>query len=110
MLIYKMRYSNLCIRFWYMKSSASESKLFQSCFKSEIPSRVGRKERFSRSKLKQAFLIDSDAKLFMYLPVIQCIRFGSYKGLAFEPGLSLLHSLSLGKYAKLILLFRGYML
>ena len=34
-----------------------------------------RKERLSRSKLKQAFLIDSDTELFMYL--IQCIRFGS---------------------------------
>ena len=31
----------------------------------------------SRSKSKQAFLIDSDAELFMYL--IQCIRFGSWK-------------------------------
>ena len=29
----------------------------------------------NRSKLKQAFLTDSDAELFMYL--IQCIRFGS---------------------------------
>ena len=37
----------------------------------------GRKERVSRSKLKQALLIDSDAELFMYL--IQCIRFGSWK-------------------------------
>ena len=31
--------------------------------------------RLSRSKLKQTFLIDSDAELFMYL--IQCIRLGS---------------------------------
>ena len=29
----------------------------------------------NHSKLKQAFLVDSDAALFMYL--IQCIRFGS---------------------------------
>ena len=35
----------------------------------------GEKERLSRSKLKQAFLIDSDAERFMYL--IQYIRFGS---------------------------------
>ena len=35
------------------------------------------KERLSRSKLKQAFLIDSDAELFMNL--IQCIRFRSWK-------------------------------
>ena len=60
---------------WYMKSSASESKPFQSRSKGEIPGRARRKERLSRSKLKQAFLIDSDAELFMYL--IQCIRFGS---------------------------------
>ena len=41
------------------------------------PGQTGRKELLSRSKLKQAFLIDSDAELFMYL--IQCIRFGSWK-------------------------------
>ena len=50
-----------------MKSSASESKPFQSCSKGEIPGRARRKERLSRSKLKRAFLIDSDAELFMYL-------------------------------------------
>ena len=49
-----------------MKSSASESKPFQSCYKGEIPGRAWQKERLSRSKLKQAFLIDSDAELFMY--------------------------------------------
>ena len=58
----------------YMKSSASESKPFQSRSKGEILGQVRRKEQLSRSKLKQAFLIDSDAELFMYL--IQCIRFG----------------------------------
>ena len=59
-----------------MKSSASESKPFESCSKGEIPGRARRKERPSRSKLKQAFLIDSEDELFMYL--IQCsIRFGS---------------------------------
>ena len=60
---------------WYMKSSASELMPFQSRSKGEIPGRARRKERLSRSKLKQAFLTDSDAELFMYL--IQCIRFGS---------------------------------
>ena len=35
-----------------------------------------RKERLSRSKLKQAFLFVSDAELFMHL--IQCNRFGSW--------------------------------
>ena len=58
-----------------MKSSASESKAFQSRSKGEIPGRARRKERLSSSKLKQAFLIDSDAELFMNL--IQRIRFGS---------------------------------
>ena len=58
-----------------MKSSASESKAFQSRSKDEIPDRAWRKERLSRSGLKQAFLTDSDAERFMYL--IQCIRFGS---------------------------------
>ena len=51
-----------------MKSSASESKAFQSRSKGEIPGRAKRKERPSRSKLKQALLVDSDAE-------IQCIRF-----------------------------------
>ena len=60
----------------YMKSSASESKPFQSRSKGEIPGRARRKERLSRSKLKQAFLIDSAAKRFI---LIQCIRFGSRK-------------------------------
>ena len=79
-----------------MKSSASESKPFHSRSNGEIPGRARRKERLSRSKLKQAFLIDSDAELFMYL--IQCIRFGSwkvrllnralYKGQQFFPKLS----------------------
>ena len=57
-----------------MKSSASISKPFQSRSKGEIPGVVRRKEQLSRSKLKKAFLIDSDAELFMYL--IQCIKFG----------------------------------
>ena len=61
----------------YMKSSVSESKAFQSRSKSEIPGRARRKERLSSSKLKQAFLIDSDAELFMNL--IQRIRFGLWK-------------------------------
>ena len=50
-----------------MKSSASESKPFQSRSKGEIPGLARREERSSGSKLKQAFLIDSDAELFMYL-------------------------------------------
>ena len=32
----------------------------------EIPVRARRKERLRRSKLKQAFLIDSDAELYMF--------------------------------------------
>ena len=62
-----------------MKSSASESKPFQSRSKGEILDRARRKERLSRSKLKKAFLIDSDAEIFMYL--ILCNRFGSWKDL-----------------------------
>ena len=50
-----------------MKSSASESKAFQSRSKGKIPGRARRKERLSRSKLKQVFLIDSDAELFNVL-------------------------------------------
>ena len=57
-----------------MKSSASESKPFQSHSKGKIPGQARRKEQLSRSKLKQAFLTDSDAELFLYL--IQYIRFG----------------------------------
>ena len=60
-----------------MKSLASVLKSFQSRSKGEIPGRVRQKEQLSCSKLNQAFLIDSDADLFMYL--IQCIRFGSEK-------------------------------
>ena len=50
-----------------MKSSASQSKPFQSRSKREIPGQARRKERLSRFNLKQAFLIDLDAELFMYL-------------------------------------------
>ena len=52
-------------------------RIFQNRSKAEIPGLARRKELLSRSKLKQAFLIDSDAELFMYL--IQCIRFASWK-------------------------------
>ena len=58
-----------------MKSSASESKPIQRRSIGEIPGRAGRKERLSRFKWKQAFLIDSDTELFMYL--IQCSVLGS---------------------------------
>ena len=51
----------------YMKSSASESKPFQSRSKGEILGQARQKERLSLSKLKQVFLINSDAELFMYL-------------------------------------------
>ena len=68
-----------------MKCSASESKPFQSRSKGEIPGRARRKERLSRSKLKQAFLIDSDAEFFMNL---LRIRFASWKVRRLIPGLS----------------------
>ena len=57
-----------------MESLTCESKLFQSLSKAEIPGQAGWEERLSGSTLNQAFLIDSDTKLFMSL--IQCIRFG----------------------------------
>ena len=60
-----------------MKRSASKSKASQSRSKGEIPSRSRRRERLSCFKLKQSYLLDSDAELFIYL--IQCIRFGSRK-------------------------------
>ena len=65
-----------------MKSSASESKLFQSRPKSKIPNRARRKEQLSFSKFKQAFLTDSDTELFTNL--VQLI-----KSSASEPGLIL---------------------
>ena len=68
------------------ESSASETKLFQSRSKGEIPGRARRKERLSRSKLKQAFLIDSDAKRFMNS--VQCYKFPFIKRSASEPGLN----------------------
>ena len=49
-----------------MKGSASESKPFQGRSKGEILGQDRRKERLSPSELKLAFLIDSDAELFMY--------------------------------------------
>ena len=58
-----------------MKNSASESKPLQSRSKGEIHVLAKRKERLSRSKLKQAFLSDSDDELLMY--IIECIGFGS---------------------------------
>ena len=69
-----------------MKSSASESKPFQSRSKGEIPGRARRKERLSRSKLKQAFLIDSDDELMYYVRLM--------KRSASEPGLRPLRSTS----------------
>ena len=64
-----------------MKILASELKLFQG----EIPARARRKQRLSRSKLKQVLLISSDAKLSIYL--LQCIRFGSWKVRCLNGGL-----------------------
>jgi len=49
-----------------MKSSASESKPFQSRSKGEIPGRARRKERLSRSNLKQAYLFTTNAELYMF--------------------------------------------
>ena len=60
---------------WYMKSSASESKPFQSRSQVKIPGRARQEDRLSHFKLKRVFLIDSDLERFMFL--IQCIRLES---------------------------------
>ena len=52
-----------------MKSSASESKRFQSRSKGEISGRARRKERLSSSKLKQASLIQTQNFLFLWVPL-----------------------------------------
>ena len=49
------------------KLGVSDSKAFQSPSICEISGRAWRKKRLSRSKLKQALLIDSDAERFLYL-------------------------------------------
>ena len=70
-----MRYYNLCVKLGTLKGrrlNQSRSKVVPPF---DIAGRAKREERLSRSKLKQAFLIDSDAEFFMFL--IQCIRFGS---------------------------------
>ena len=79
-----------------MKSSVSKSKPLQSRFKGEILGQARRKERLSRSKLKQAFLIDSDAELFLYL--IQCTRFGSWKVRRLNRALQTHHSCCLSLF------------
>ena len=61
--------------FWYMKSVAESMLFMQSCSRFKIPGQARKEERLGRSKLKEPFLTDSDAKLFMYL--IQGVRFHS---------------------------------
>ena len=51
-------------------------KTFPKRSKGEIFGWARQNERLSRTKLKQEFLINSDAELFIYL--IQRIRFGSW--------------------------------
>ena len=58
-----------------MKSSARESRLFQSQSMVEIPGWARQEEWLSSSKLKQVFQIDLDTELFMYL--IQFLGFSS---------------------------------
>ena len=50
-----------------MKSSASESKPLRSRSRAEIPGQARQGEGLGRSKLKELFLIDSYAELFMNL-------------------------------------------
>ena len=63
-----------------MKSPASESEPLQNHSRGRILGQARWEEWLGCSKLKEPFLhtvIDSDAKLIMYL--IQGIRFGSWK-------------------------------
>ena len=55
----KIRYNNVCITFGTWKVR----RLNQSRSIVEIPGRVRRDKRLSRSKLKKAFLIDSDVEI-----------------------------------------------
>ena len=74
---YKICYNNLCIRFgtWTVQRlNQSHTKVDQ---KLKFLAELGRKNGWAVPNWKQAFLIDSDAKLFMYL--IQCIKFSSWK-------------------------------
>ena len=75
---YKKRYNNLCIRFGTWKVRRLNQSRSKVTPKAKFPAGSRRKERLSRSKLKQALLTDSDAELFMYL--IQCIRLGVWTG------------------------------
>ena len=60
---------------WYMKSPASESKPFQSRSQVKILGGARQEDQLSHFKLKQVFLINSDAELFMFF--IHCIRLES---------------------------------
>ena len=79
---YKKRYNNLCIRFGTWKNRRLNQSRFKVVPKAKFPAGSRRKERLSRSKLKQVLLTDSDAELFMYL--IQCIRLGVWTGSYFK--------------------------
>ena len=75
---YTMLYDNLCIWFRIWKGRRLNQNRSKVDPKSKFSARLGGKRTAEvRSKLKQAFLIDSDAELFMYL--IQCIRFGPWE-------------------------------
>ena len=70
-----------------MKSWASESKPFQSRSKGEIPDRARRKERLSRSKLKQALIPNLfRRRTFHTLNSMDYVRLP--KSSASEPGLT----------------------
>ena len=58
----------------YVEAHEKNQRLDQCRSKVEIPGQARREERLISTKLKQAFISDSDADLFMYL--MQSIRFG----------------------------------
>ena len=62
-----MRYYNSCVKLGTWKGRRLNQNRSKVVPQFEIPGRAEREERLSRSKLKQAFLTDSDAELFIFL-------------------------------------------
>ena len=73
----KKRYNNLCITFGTWKVRRLNQSRSKVAPKAKFLAGLGEKNGWAVPNWKQAFLINSDAELFMYL--IQCIRLGSWK-------------------------------
>ena len=90
MLIFVKRLAKYIIIFYALGSVHKKFSVWIEAVPLKVPPKVkfpAGLERLSRSKLKQAFLIISDAELFKYL--IQCISLRLVKRSASEPGLTL---------------------